>query len=114
MFLRKAWLAGALLALGLTACAPHSPTETRIEPMIAGGWQSRSLDAESQAATDFALRALNRPGASLKSVDAVEVQVVAGLNYKLTLSLRDGSRWLVVVYRDLQSNFNLTSASQLP
>ncbi len=111
---RIVWVSGPLLALVLTACAASEHSEAPVEPRVVGGWQSRSVDAQAQAAADFALRALNRPGTSLKSLDSVEVQVVAGLNYKLALTLTDGSRWQVVVYRDLQSNFSLTSASQRP
>ncbi|OYU70658.1 MAG: hypothetical protein CFE28_12040 [Alphaproteobacteria bacterium PA2] len=99
------------------ACAPPVPTnppETRVEPTITGGWSQAAIDEDAKSAAVFAVTALNRPGATLKSLDAAQSQVVAGLNYRLDLTLTDGSRWQVVVYRNLQSAFSLTSSTPLP
>jgi hypothetical protein len=106
---------GLVLAMG--ACAPPvpaNPPETRVEPTITGGWSQATIDEDAKSAAVFAVAALNRPGAALKSLDAAQSQVVAGLNYRLDLTLTDGSRWQVVVYRNLQSAFSLTSSTPLP
>lgn len=110
------WILAVALAMGLADCAPKvpiQPPETRVEPAVAGGWRSATPDQDARAAADFAAGALNRPGVTVKQVDAVETQVVAGLNYRLDMTLSDGSRWRVVVYRNLQGGFSLTSSSAL-
>ena len=82
--------------------------------MITGGWRATAIDADARSAAAFAAGALKRTGVSIRSVDAVQSQVVAGLNYRLDLTLTDGSRWQVVVYRNLQGAFSLTSSTALP
>lgn len=111
------WSLAFSLVLALGACAPPAPInppETRVEPMMAGGWSPSAIDEDARTAAVFAVTALSRPGAALKSLDAAQTQVVAGLNYQLDLTLTDGSRWRVVVYRNLQAAFSLTSSTQLP
>ena len=39
----------------------------------------------------------------------VEVQVVAGLNYAFDITMTGGSRFKVVVYRDLQNQMKVTN-----
>lgn len=41
---------------------------------------------------------------------AAERQVVAGLNYRLLLKLRDGSRWRVTVWQKLDHSLQVTEA----
>ena len=41
---------------------------------------------------------------------AAERQVVAGLNYRLLLKLRDGSRWRVTVWQKLDHTLQVTEA----
>jgi len=50
----------------------------------------------------------------LASIESAQQQVVAGMNYRLALTLRDGSRWNVVVYRQLNGQLQLTSTDRLP
>ena len=70
------------------------------------------MTPEVKEAAAFAVTAMNRPSAKLKAVQSAETQVVAGMNYKINLSLTDGSKWQVVVYRNLQAAYSLTSATK--
>ena len=73
---------------------------------MVGGYSSVDInDAEVQNAAQFAAQAL---GSILTKVTKAEQQVVAGMNYKLSLELQDGSKHKVVVYKDLQGNMSLT------
>jgi hypothetical protein len=76
-------------------------------------------DAEVQAAVDFAVTSIASATNSmykpkLQKVHRAEVQVVAGLNYYLTLEMKTDengrtSYHEVVVYRDLQGQHHLSS-----
>jgi hypothetical protein len=92
--------AGALLlAAGPAAAA-----------MQLGGYRAVSTDdAGVQAAAAFAA---GEVGGSLQSVDSAQAQSVAGVNYRLTITLDGGAVWQVVVYRNLQGEHSLTSSSQ--
>ncbi len=110
----KRSIAVCAAVVGLAGCAPTVPPAGLPEPPpLAGGWHASAVDPEARAAAAFAVRAMNRPEASLKSLDAVQSQVVAGLNYQLDLTLMDGSRWRMVVYRNLDGALSLTSSTPL-
>lgn len=100
-----AMLAGAALAPGAVAAADGPP--------IAGGWSNgNKTDPMVRAAADFAAGQL--PGkAAVKAIEAVSQQVVAGINYRITLLLADGSRWEVVVYRRFSGEMHLTQSMKL-
>lgn len=66
------------------------------------------------AAAKFAAAATSKGAAQLLSVDSAEKQVVAGTNYRLNLTLSDGSRWRVTVRRRLDDGMQLVSSRQLP
>lgn len=97
--------------LFLAACNtnPVEPTPTpkpAPQPPMAGGLASADVNSpEVQAAAQFAAQAL---GGLLAKVTKAEQQVVAGMNYKMSLELQDGSKHNVVVYKDLQGNMSLT------
>lgn len=112
-------------ALSLAACTA-SPASTPAEPTaapsaapepaapaIAGGWSASASTAEARAAAQFAVTAMNRPGVTLTSLDAVQQQVVAGLNYRLDLTLSDGSKVRATVWKKLDGTFELTSVEPL-
>ena len=100
--------------LFLTACNsnPVEPTPTPIptpkpapQPPMAGGLASVDVNSpEVQAAAQFAAQAL---GGLLAKVTKAEQQVVAGMNYKMSVELKDGSKHNVVVYKDLQGKNKL-------
>jgi hypothetical protein len=56
---------------------------------------------------------MNRPGVTLTSLDAVQQQVVAGLNYRLDLTLSDGSRVRATVWKKLDGTFALTETAPI-
>lgn len=104
----------ALCTLGLTlsACGGNNTAEpkpdTTPQPMIAGGYSNApTTDAEVQAAAQFAAKTL---GSELVNVLKVERQVVAGMNYRMHLALKNGAEYEVVVYRDLQQQMSLSSS----
>lgn len=83
-------------------------------PAVAGGWSATQADsAEVKAAAAYALHMLNRPTATISTIDNASQQVVAGINYRMELTLSDGSRWAVTVWRKLDGSFDMIAATQL-
>lgn len=90
-------------------------------PHIVGGYESRPVDhADVQEAAVKAVELLQSrqgdPGLRLIQIKSAESQVVAGLNFRLELELQTQSgvkTAKVVVYRDLQNHFQLTSVEGL-
>jgi hypothetical protein len=56
---------------------------------------------------------MNQPGITLTSLDSVRQQVVAGINYRLDLTLSDSSRVRATVWKKLDGSFELTSISPI-
>jgi len=102
-----------LAVLSSSAAEATSPVEHPSPPQIVGGWAAGQVDNDAHKAANFALPHLRRRRARLQSVDAVDTQVVAGVNYRLVITLSDRSRWQVVVYRSLDQKFHLTSKLRL-
>jgi hypothetical protein len=99
ILLATAAAGAALLAAGPAAAA-----------IQLGGYRAVSTDdAGVQAAAAFAA---GEVGGSLQSVDSAQAQTVAGINYRLTITLDGGAVWQVVVYRNLQGEHSLTSSTQ--
>jgi len=97
-------LTAGLCAL-ITACTTPPPAS----PPIAGGWSRSAVDDQTRAVAAFAIGRMTPPGLSVVKIEAAETQVVAGLNYRLTLKLSDGSHHRVVVWRRLDGAFELTA-----
>ncbi len=104
-------LATALLA----ACASTSPTKpakmaSEPAPMLVGGASAVALDDEGvQKAASFAAQQIG--GGSVQAVIKAERQVVAGLNYYLTLKLSNNQTYEVVVYEKLDGSMQLTAST---
>jgi hypothetical protein len=64
-------------------------------------------------AAEFAASQLPGGGA-VRSVDSASQQVVAGMNYRIELTLADGSRWAVTVYRMLSGQMRLSDRRGWP
>ena len=110
---RSTILAIMVMALcGATAAEATSPPEVPVPGMV-GGWSSAEVTPEVRKAARYALRRLKRPGASLREVSHVEKQIVAGINYRITMKLSDGSRWRVVVWQRPDRSYRMTSAQRL-
>lgn len=109
----KRVLLAALALVMLAASAPYSPAQ---DVPVAGGYSERATgDRGVAAAAAFAVRERGRRTGrrvTLLSVRRAETQVVAGLNYRLLLSVREGreSRDVTaVVYQNLRQRLSLTS-----
>lgn len=103
-------LLSALALSGAIGAAPPAQ-----ETPIAGGYHERSVtDSEVLAAARFAVREGGRREGrplSLIAVKRAETQVVAGLNYRLQLSVRDRGEVHdvnAVVYRNLRNAYSLS------
>ena len=111
-----------LAAFGLIfVCATSGKAQT-VEPMMAGGYSRADVnDREIIDAANFAVKTEAKRRAakiSLVSIDSAERQVVAGLNFRLCLSVKTTGRnkkaavsqtAQTVVYKNLKQKFALTS-----
>lgn len=73
--------------------APISPRAPQLRPVLAAALPSLT---PARHARVLIVRA--------------EQQVVAGMNYRLLVKLRDGSRWRVVVWQRLDGGYEVTEA----
>lgn len=83
--------------------------------MIAGGWQA--ADPASKAVTDAADYAVTQLPAGhglLAGVRSAQMQVVAGTNFRMVLSLTDGTIWEATVWHKLDGSYALTSMPPKP
>lgn len=102
----------ALVALNIAFSCVNSVLAQRM-----GGYKEASTDdAEVVAAADFAVGEEGRKedtSISLVAIEHAEIQVVAGVNYRLCLKVTTGDdepkEVKVVVYRNLQKAYSLTS-----
>ncbi len=81
-------------------------------PALVGGWHPADPDAATKAAR-FALPHLKEKRPRLRRILSAEQQIVAGLNVRLTLLLRNGHRWRVTVWRKLDGGMVVTEAVRL-
>ncbi len=83
--------------------------------VIAGGWEKSVVDAEARQAAALAITAIRikQPKAKLARITAVETQVVAGLNYRLHLTLADKSRWEAVVWKKLDREMEVVALTPI-
>lgn len=104
------------LVLGLFCLCLCGSAELNAQPPVVGGYKKASVsDADVASAAAFAVEAAQpKKGAkySLLAVENAEKQVVAGMNYKLCLNVKEGDKtenFTAVVFRDLKQKFSLTS-----
>lgn len=109
-------------SMALIAC--HNPSESKEgntmgktdnqvkhAPVIAGGYAPRpTIDTEIQAAADFAANALSKGQAKVQAITHAESQVVAGMNYRMDITLTNGSTYNVTVYKALNGKMELTQS----
>lgn len=111
----------ALAALVLMAAAPKVPVKPVQEqpqvasPVVAGGYSPINPTAPELAKPLRAALAVIAPAQqrSRAKIIAAHRQVVAGTNYRLTLQLRDGSRWQTVVWHRLDKHYQVTETTRL-
>jgi len=94
--------------MAATKAAPVQTAEAPA-PALVGGWHPADPDAASKAAR-FALPHLKEKRPRLRRILTAEQQVVAGVNVRLTLLLRNGHRWRVTVWRKLDGGMVVTEA----
>jgi len=114
MFLKRRILLLVFVALSALPASAQTPDlRPTPRPDIVGGWRNAKIDeAVRQAAADVVL-AIKRPHIRLATINSVETQVVAGTNYRLRLTLSDGSRWEALVWRHLNGTMEVTSVHPL-
>lgn len=112
MLILIAAAASACLAAPATAATTLCATSTAFAfPPIAGGWRAVESDDEAvQAAAAFAAEQL---GSEPSGVESAEAQVVAGINYRFTLTLSDGRKFNVTVFRALDRSYRLVSSEEV-
>jgi hypothetical protein len=98
--------AGIIAVSGIFSAAAAQP--------MAGGYRDIAVtDPGVQAAARFGVAQLHRPRARLASVDAAQQQVVAGMNYRIDVTLTDRSRWRLSIYRPLRGPMQARPAERL-
>lgn len=108
----KAVFWAAMIAMGAPAHA-----QPNIGGPIAGGWSAVDLhhppiNPDIGEAARFATGQLGRR-ARLARIESASQQVVAGMNYRLTLRLTNGRRWEVTVWRALDGTMTMTGKQHL-
>lgn len=87
---------------------------TPAPPPVVGGYAPIAVsDAGVQAAARFAADTLSNGRKKLRAVHHAAAQVVAGMNYRMSIALNDGTRYEVVVFRDLTNHYRLTRTRKL-
>ncbi len=110
---KPAALSALLFVSAVSPCAAQGSTQASA-PVMAGGYRAvETADPDVCAAARFAVRSLEGPRARLRSIEAAQQQVVAGVNYRLDLTTASGRRWRVTVYRPLSGRLQLTSRERL-
>ena len=104
----------AALNFAGSAAAQSQPQPPVVgSPAIAGGWSAASnTDPAVRAAADFAASQL--PGhPAVRGIAKASHQVVAGMNYRMELTLADGTVWDVTVYRHFSGSMQLSRSVKL-
>jgi hypothetical protein len=103
----------ALLFVAVSPCAAHGSAQAPT-PVIVGGYRAvATSDPDVRAAAQFAVRSLEGSRGRLRSIEAAQQQVVAGVNHRLDLTTASGRRWRVTVYRPLRGRLQLTNRERL-
>ncbi len=102
-----------LILAALATPSFASPHLAKMAPPMVGGYSDAPADASARKAAQFALPRLKRGKARIRSLDRVERQVVAGTNYRIEMTLTDGSHWKVVVWQRLDGRYQLTRSERI-
>lgn len=101
----------ATLMLATGAQAQDAPAPSPAP--ITGGFSAIEVAPEVTKAAEFALGELKIPADQLDRVEDAEQQVVAGINYRFTLVLKDNHRWNVTVWSKLDRSYALTHSEEV-
>ena len=108
LILLLVFIAQAHAAVPDAMAAPVRTTEAPA-PVLVGAWHPADPDAATKAAR-CALPHLKEKRPRLRRILTAEQQIVAGVNVRLTLLLRNGHRWRVTVWRKLDGGMVVTEA----
>ncbi len=104
---------GALLVV--VGCKSSAPEQPNYKPV--GSYNAAPTDDDVRAAADAAVRAAFPDGkAELVRIDKAERQVVAGLNYRMTMVVRHNGEertYATVVWRKLDGTHDVASWSEV-
>lgn len=95
---------------------PTAPAQPQERPVIVGGYSPASAtDAGVVAAQKLAVDEIYKrdPQRGIVETVSAEQQVVAGMNYRLTIKMTGVNRYRVVVYKPLQGEMQVTSFEKL-
>lgn len=105
-----------MIAIALNLASVRASPAFAQQPPIVGGYADTSnTDPEAVAAARFAIRKEKQKlhtSISLLAIKHAEVQVVAGLNYRLCMRVKIKGKTrnvTVVVYKNLKQKYSLTS-----
>ena len=85
------------------------------EENVPGGYSASALTEDVKTAAEFAVQEQSKrqpPTLKLNKIFKAEKQIVAGVNYRLHIIVKEGRSVRaakVVVFRDLKSHYKLTS-----
>jgi len=101
-----------LIVVGCKSSAPEQPNYKPV-----GSYNAAPTDDDVRAAADAAVRAAFPDGkAQLVRIDKAERQVVAGLNYRMTMVVRHNGEertYATVVWRKLDGTHDVASWSEV-
>lgn len=115
--LRKSFLLTVVCIAFLAACNTSAPAPVP-SPVLSGGWsRATPNDSRIQGAAEYAVKTQALATQSilkLSSIQSAQQQVVAGMNYRLNLSvLKNGKEQSAeaVVWKKLDGTYQLTDWS---
>lgn len=111
----KKLLAVSAAAIVLSACSspePETNPELKIQCETAqglvGGWKKAEITPEATQSASLAIASMEG-NHTLKEILSVEQQVVAGMNYKVSFTVDDGTAYVAKVFRSLKGEYKMIS-----
>lgn len=98
-----------------TETTPKPQLKTEPSTMIVGGYQNTNITPEIKKMAKFAVKTQSKQTKTrlqLVNTDSAAIQIVAGTNYKLILTIKDHQKTNqaeAIVYRDLNGHKQLSS-----
>jgi hypothetical protein len=110
--MKKAWAATAVLLL-VSGCN-YGSSDSASPAGVVGGWSTAEVSDDGvKAAANAAAAKLGSGRSKVKSIDSASYQVVAGTNYRIEVTLADGTRWQAVVWRKIDGSYEVTESRQI-
>ncbi|WP_089138210.1 cystatin domain-containing protein [Vibrio rumoiensis] len=111
----KKLFAVSAAALVLSACSstePETNTELKIQcettQSLVGGWKNAEVTPEATQSAQLAIASMEGTH-TLKDIQSVQQQVVAGMNYRVTFTIEDDTAYVAKVFRNLQGEYKIAS-----